>query len=521
MTEHSKTTDNGELPAQALMKRLEERQEEKKSLAEKAHRTGALVHGIMLGINNVFGLISSTLTAYKEVPVIGFALQMVALVPQAISTLANPEASIPAKIFAGGLLAAITSLSVTAFVLGAAPAAIIGLVVASLAGVMQGLELIGKVMEKLNATKTYEHVKAFNNLIKSGCENPNTTIPDSNDFNEDFAIRSVELSFFSNKRLAEIEQEQAIKKEQVSAFVDSNIKDMGSVEGLKKLRDQYKEQPAPPLFNELIDLETEKLQIINERAFVEQVVDKKNIVIEPDSAADKLKNLYLLRKERLTDLTAKIAVLNQSAPDKESSSELLDDILKLQKKIIKIDSKIEEITKPAKNIKLAHLVGNEKLARTFTNFALSGVGIVFSVMAVLLVVGSVAAPPFVLPIMAGFGIGLAAFGVIKWAMEKSADMADEENKIKQEQKQGESILDEAIDGYQHQQSKEHSHTGSCSYSKHMKDLLETIAEPQPQSHKASQDATHSAEVKPEPYAPVLVEDSDIESDVSESQTFKL
>jgi hypothetical protein len=519
MTEHSQTKNNNDPPAQALMKRLEERKEEKKSLAEKAHRTGTLIHAIMQGINNIFSLMSSALTAYKEVPVIGFALQMVALVPQAVSTLTNPDASIPAKIFAGSLLAAITSLSITAFVLGAAPAAIIGLVVASLAGVMQGLELIGKVFEKLNATKTHEHVKAFNNLIKSGCENPNT-IPDSNDFNEDFAIRSVELSFFSNKRLAEIEQEQAIKKEQVNAFVDSNIKDMGSLEGLKKLRDQYKEQPAPPLFNELIDLETEKLQIISERAFVEQVVDKKNIIIEPDSAADKLKNLYLLREERLTDLTAKIAVLNQSPPEKEASTELLDDILKLQKKIIKIDSKIEEITKPAEKIKLAHLLGNEKLARTFTNFALSGAGILFSVMAVLLVVGSVAAPPFVLPIMAGFGIGLAAFGVIKWAMEKSADMADEENKIKQDQKQGESILNEAIDGYQHQQSKEHSHTGSCSYSKHMKDLLQTIAEPQPQSHKASQVATHSSEVKPEPHAPVLVEDNPIESDVAESQTLK-
>ena len=36
-------------------------------------------------------------------------------------------------------------------------------------------------------------------------------------------------------------KQQAIKKEQVCAFVDSNIKDMGSLEGLKKLRNQYEE----------------------------------------------------------------------------------------------------------------------------------------------------------------------------------------------------------------------------------------------------------------------------------------
>lgn len=516
MAEHSQTQNSRHLSGQALRKRLEDRKEEKKSLTEKAYRAGNIVYGVMQGVNSVFSLISSSLHTYKEIPVIGFALQMIALVPQSISTLTNPEAGIPAKIFAAGLLAAIGALSITAFALGGAPAVIIGLVVASVVGVMQGLELVGRLTGKLKATKTYEHAKEFNNLIKSGCESPDN-VPEHTDFNEDFAVRSVELSFFATQRIAEIEKKQSIKKEQVRAFVDPNIKDMGGLDELKRLRDEYKGQPAPLLFNELIRLENEKLQIINEQTFVEHVIDKKNIVIEPDSAAEKLKKLFLLRAERLKDLTAKITMLNQGAPEREPSPEILDDILKLQKKIIKIDNKIEEISKPEKKIKLAHLIGNEELARTFTNFSLSGVGITFSVIALLLVTGSMAAAPFVLPIMAGFGIGLSAFGIIKWAIEKSADMEDEEHKVKQVQRQEERILDEVIDSYQHQQNKAFSHTGSGSHSKYMSELLKTTNEAQSESPKASQDTTHSAE----PHAlPVLVDDSHCVSDLSESQTFK-
>lgn len=516
MAEHSQTQNNRHPSGQALRKRLEERKEENKSLAEKAHRASTMLHGVMQGINSIFRLIASSLRAYKEIPVIGFALQMVALVPQSISTLTNPAAGIRAKIFAGGLLAAIGAFSITAFVLGAAPAAIIGLVVASIVGVMQGLELVGKLTGKLKATKTYEHVKEFNNLLKSGCESPDN-VPERTDFNEDFAVKSVELSYFATKRLAVIEQKQSIKKEQIRAFVDPNIKDLGGLGELKRLRDQYKEQPAPVLFNELIRLENEKLHLINEKTFVDHVIDKKNIVIEPDSAAEKLKKLFLLREERLKDLTAKITMLHQGDPEREPSPEILDDVLKLQKKIIKIDNKIDEISKPEKKIKLAHLIGNEVLARTFTNFALSGVGITFSIIALLLVSGGMAAAPFVLPIMAGFGIGLSAFGIIKWAMEKSADMEDEEHKVKQAQRQEDRILDEVIDSYQQQQNKEFSHTGSGSHSKYMSELLKTTSEAQSESPKASQDTTYSAE----PHAlPVLVDDSLSVSDLSESQTFK-
>ncbi|MCL5272508.1 MAG: T4SS effector SidA family protein, partial [Gammaproteobacteria bacterium] len=99
MAEHSQTQNNRHPSGQALRKRLEERKEENKSLAEKAHRASTMLHGVMQGINSIFRLIASSLRAYKEIPVIGFALQMVALVPQSISTLTNPAAGIRAKIF--------------------------------------------------------------------------------------------------------------------------------------------------------------------------------------------------------------------------------------------------------------------------------------------------------------------------------------------------------------------------------------------------------------------------------------
>jgi hypothetical protein len=188
-----------------------------------------------------------------------------------------------------------------------------------------------------------------------------------------------------------------------------------------------------------------------------------------------------VREEQLNELTQKIVLLNQNPPPSTETA-LLDDIHDLQKKIVEGNKKINEITKPIKETKLAHLTGNENLAKSYTNLAISSAGVVLSVIALLLIIGTVAAPPFVLPVVVGFGIGMAAFGIIKWAAEKYADMEDVENQAKKDEAQEDSILNEALDSYQKQQNRELGVSGNCSYSKHMDGLLKTIVAPQePQS----------------------------------------
>lgn len=458
--------------AKTLKQLLKERKEEKKSIAKKAHETSTLLNSIIEGVNNGVRLFSAILTANKDLPIVGFALQMVAIIPQSIATLTDPKSPISTKIFSGVVLTAITALSIAAFVVGATTAAIIGLVIASITTVMQGLDFFGKLIEKMNATKTYEHLKKFEGLLKLGRENPEN-IPDGTDFNQDFAIRSVELDYVAGKRLAEIEQEQKIKKTQVNSYIDSKFepKDI-KLDELKKLKNQYKKPPANLLLEELIALEGEKLKIINELIFVKHVISKKNIVITDYKPAVKLKKLYDLHDEQLKELTQKIALINKN-PQTTPDPTILDDILKLQKKIGETNKKIDELIKPARATKLAHLKGNENLAQSYTNLALSSTGIVLSVMALLLIIGTVAAPPFVLPVVVGFGIGIAAFSLIKWVAEKYAEVEDLDIKTKKEEGQEDSILNEAIDCYQHQQNKEFSHTGFCSYSKHMSELLKT------------------------------------------------
>lgn len=86
---------------------------------------------------------------------------MLSAIPNAITTLTDKKSSIGSKIFAIGILLTATALGITAFVLGGIVAAGIGLAFASLTTLIEGISLIGALVNKYQTSKAYKEKKSL------------------------------------------------------------------------------------------------------------------------------------------------------------------------------------------------------------------------------------------------------------------------------------------------------------------------------------------------------------------------
>ncbi len=134
-----------------------------------------------------------------------------------------------------------------------------------------------------------------------------------------------------------------------------------------------------------------------------------------------------------------------------------------------MDEDIGKITEPLHQLKQQNLLANEAIAKSYTNFALGGAGVIFSVIGLMVLISAFAAPPLVGTILFGFGIGLATFGLIKWSVEQYANKEDKQLLKERTKEHEETILEEALDCYEHEMTKNYHHAGKYSYS--TRDLL--------------------------------------------------
>ena len=275
------------------------------------------------GFASYVHLLGNIFVGSKDIPVIGFFMQMVAMIPKSIEIISDPKKSAAEKVFSTIFLTTIVSLSLAAFIVGSLFAAIVGTVVASIVTLMEGLGLLGKIIEKYQISAAYNKKIAFNELIDQ------KRTPENNRFNELFEVRTVEL-------------QQAMKKDYLS-----------------------KE-------------EKEKLQ--EERDFIEEVIKKKNIVIgqNEESTAFKLRKLYQEREEQLAKLIKKIPLLKSTSVSMDVLSE---DIELLQSEILQIDEQINKITAPAEQLNAENMIATEKLLLSVSSFSLKkAVGQKFTVL---------------------------------------------------------------------------------------------------------------------------------------------
>ncbi|WP_298623989.1 T4SS effector SidA family protein [uncultured Legionella sp.] len=389
------TKDKHSLPLSESMNQLKEeihkQTKNEQMLLEQVHQGSNIASTISTGVSSFFSVISSILNANKSLPVVGFFLQMVSLIPKSISVLTDPKTSIPQKLFATGMLVTIGALSITAFTMGAMAAAIIGTVVSSMITVLEGVGLLGASINKYQTSNAYDKTNAFNEALEL------RQIPDGEEYDELLEIRAVELKHkLAQKHLSEDKENK----------------------------------------------------LAEERDFIADVLQEKNITIGSDKEKPPalLQELYKKRDEKLAELVSTIATFNSNV----TTDNQLEEIQTLQNDIVEIDNEIEKITPSIKKLAFDNSVSNEKVAFSVGTTSMATAGTLLSVIGIMLIAGSVAAPPFVLPALIGFGITLSAISFIKWGIENLSARQDAEFAEQKLEAQKESILDEALVGYEHQ-----------------------------------------------------------------------
>ncbi|KTD55800.1 SidA protein, substrate of the Dot/Icm transport system [Legionella santicrucis] len=393
-------------------------QQQKLSFIEKINKRGNLSKFFLDGVQKILDFVTSIITSSKELPIIGFVMRMISAIPNAITTLTDKKSSVGSKILATTLLLVTTGFGIAAFVLGGIVSAGIGLAFASLGTLIEGISLLSSIIEKYQSAKAYKEKKIFMDLME---KRDLSALDDT--YRERLEIRALELKFLLNK--------------------------------------------PNSLFSERME---EELEFINT---IRAQKGWKQLPFSDDSLPSKLLGLYQERDEMLLYLKKMIQIIEKEdmTGTTVGNSQLIELVSNLQHEITQIDEDIEKITEPLHKLKQQNLLANETIAKSYTNFALGGVGVILSVIGLMVLISAFAAPPLAGTILFGFGIGLASFGLIKWGVEQYANKEDKKL-IKERTKEHEdTILEEALDCYEHELSKEYQHEGKCSYSTSLRNIL--------------------------------------------------
>ncbi|MCE0724043.1 T4SS effector SidA family protein [Legionella resiliens] len=411
-----------------LKKRINQRKKEQKSYIEIAHKKGKLSQRLLEGAQKFFGLAATAFSSAKELPYIGFVFQIVAIIPASIAMITDKNSSILGKILAVSFLLGLTALGITAFVMGGLVAAKIGLALASLVTVIEGMSFIGSLFNKYKTWSAYKEKEEFNHLLDS----LDSDALENNKYRERLEIRALEL-----EHLLEHSTSSSLEKENEELQFINTIRN--------------KKPYVPPQMDNTL------LRFIN--AMRSKIGWEK--LPSDDPPITKLSNLYDERKIAVSYLAKITEIIDKD--DQTSHSILIDQVTELQHQIAQIDKEIESITEPLHELQRNDLLANEAIPKSFTNFALGGAGVILSTIGLMILLSAVAAPPIMGPILFGFGIGLAIFGVVKWGIELYATSQDEKFKRKLEKENEGIILEEALYEYDH----------GCSYSNAMRPILDS------------------------------------------------
>lgn len=394
-----------------LKGRIEQLQREQKlSLLEHANKKGRLSSLILEGVQKTLAFLGAVLSSVKEIPIIGFAVQMFATIPNAITTLTDKKSSVASKVLAMTFLLITTGLGITAFALGGMVAAGIALAFASLGTLVEGISLVASLVNKYQSSNDYKEKKAFIDLLQKR----DLTALENDVYKERLEIRALELEHLLNKAT---------------------------------------HLPLAPIKEEL--------------EFIKQIRSKRGwdkLAFPENSPQARLVTLYKERDELLLYLETTIKYVDQEEKNSTNFENplLVALVTNIQHQISEFDEEIENIVMPLHKLKRNDLIANETIAKSVTNFALGGVGVIFGVVGVMAILGALAMPPVAATAFLGLGIGLAVFGVIKWSVELYLNR--EEKKIMKERtkEHEEIILEEALNGYDHKLQKESSYSTSLS-----------------------------------------------------------
>lgn len=412
MPNHSDITSQLSTEMNKLRTTITEQIAEQNSLLHQVHKGSNQLSVVASGFASFFTFISSIANTNKHIPVVGNIFQGIAMLSMAFGMMIDPEKTIAEKAAIAVFLGTITAVAIAAVLAGPLFAAILGTVASAAITVIEGVGFLGNVINKYQNSSAYNQKKALTELIE------NRTIPDDVAFEELLETRAVELT-------------HKIAHNTIS--------------------------PA------------EKNQHLDELRFITAELNKKNILVgnNPENTAFQLQELYKKRKQQLASLTDTISLGNSSS----NLNLQLEEIQLLQSQIVLTDQEINKITAPANKLNVTNMIATEKVAQSFSNFNLALAGSLTTVIGLLLIVGGVAMPPVIVPIMIGLGIGVSAFSLIKFVVEKINQHQENQELERLSAAHKESILNEALLGYQHQLTNQINPALTSSHSKHMQQLM--------------------------------------------------
>lgn len=399
----------------ALKEHLQSLQIEKKTLQDKIFEGSTKASVVFTGINNVFNLISSSLAAAgKNIPLAGPILGLISIIPKSIALLVNPKSSRSNKIVSALILSALIGISLAAIIIGSTFALIIGLVFTVGLTLAEGFNLIIRSINKYQSSKAYNLKSEFNELVEQHI------IPTSDQFDELFQIRAIELEH---------------------------------------------ELTRYDLHHE------DKVNLAKELIFIHKVLHTKNKPINQQvhGNAATLQQLYIQRKEQVTELSNQIAQITPTAT-LDDSQELLDKIKLLQKELFTNEERIQAITKPIDLLEYNDLLNAEILTLAISAVTLAAGSTIISALILTLALGSVPAPQIALPILIGLGVAIASGGLLKWAAKKYSQYEDTQFKTQTIEAYKEIFINEALINYQHELLTNKT-PGNSSYVNQMQELL--------------------------------------------------
>lgn len=372
---------------------------------ETVHKNSRFADFVSGTIANIIGLIAAIPTAVAEIPVIGFAVKMFAVLPGAVNTLTDSQKSIGERAIALGTLAGVVALSIAAFTIvtvatgvsiGVAivQASIIGTALSAFMTAMETYKLIFLSIEKNKAKTALEDKKEFEEAVGR------KVMPEGNKFDDQLEIRAVELQ----------------RKKSTSGLTSD-----------------------------------EQQEAEDKLKFVESVLLTKGITVgaNEEGSAYKLQELYKKRDQKLMDIAPLIKDI-QSAPEGSDLTDTFEKMRALQEEIVTIDDEIDEITQPLEKVTRRDLVADENIAESVTTLSMAVVGLILSVAGYLVAAGTFAT--IVGPVLSGFGIGMAGLSLVTGMAFKYAEHEDIKTAEQKMEKQKDNILDEALDYYEKNQA---------------------------------------------------------------------
>lgn len=415
---------------EALKIRIKDAEEQQKPFLDTVHKRSKLAQYLVEALQKGFGILTPLLQAAEELRITGFAFQMFAAIPNAVTTLTDKKSSLGNKVLASFILLGTTALSITAFVLGGIVAAGIGVAVSALATLLEGVSFIGSLIKRSQTNKAYKEKKHFIELIKN---RDFDTLRDEK-YRERLVIRALEL-------------QHQIEKQSILSHAH-----------------------AEEELNFIIQICDPETYVPSEKGngiqnFINSIRSTIGLSLIPpeEDKVTKLHQIYYDRQLLIIYLAQMIKIFQQKEDDAISKFFFIGVISAIQQDIAEMDKDVENLTEPLHELERNNIIAKEAIAKSTVNVALGAGALTLSVVGLVILLGTLAAPPILGPVLIGLGVGLAVFGVIKWGLELYFKRQDEKIMKEREKENKVIILEESLKFYD-----EHP---SCSYSTALRPIL--------------------------------------------------